>query len=287
MSDRLERALRALREGETGTNPKAEATLDRILATRRATGAMWGKRARTWLPIAAVLVIGTTALARSGSIGSVRALLGGRSEAVPVRKESRVVPAAPVPSVAAEEVASPAEAPSSEPAPADAPPAVALPLATAPASPPAPAPPAAPASPPAAPAPAPASAPRVTSALARAPAAAISAAPTSMPSINTPPQPPEPEPPSARVLSEGDVYARAHRLHFDGADPRVALAAWDDYLARYPRGRFAPDARYNRAIDLLKMKRYADARAALQPFADGSFGGYHAEDARELLRSIP
>ena len=71
------------------------------------------------------------------------------------------------------------------------------------------------------------------------------------------------------------------------ATPGAALAAWDDYLARYPSGRLAPDARYNRAIDLLKLSRNAEARAALQPFADGAYGGYHAEDARELLRSIP
>jgi hypothetical protein len=87
--------------------------------------------------------------------------------------------------------------------------------------------------------------------------------------------------------SEDDVYSRAHRLHFGGADPRASLAAWDEYLARYPSGRFAPDARYNRAIDLLKLKRFDEARAALQPFADGAFGGYHRDDARELLRSMP
>jgi hypothetical protein len=87
--------------------------------------------------------------------------------------------------------------------------------------------------------------------------------------------------------TEADVYARAHRLHFDGRNPAGALAAWDEYLRRYPDGRFAPDARYNRAIDLLRLQRWGDARAALQPFADGAYGGYHRDDARGLLRSLP
>jgi hypothetical protein len=95
------------------------------------------------------------------------------------------------------------------------------------------------------------------------------------------------EPPTVLGTSEADVYARAHRLHFDGANPSGALAAWDEYLKLYPAGRFAPDARYNRAIDLLRMKRTSEARVALQPFADGAYGGYHRDDARELLRSIP
>jgi hypothetical protein len=271
MNDRLDRALRALREEETGTNPKSEATLDRILASRRGTSVTWGKRARMWVPIAAVLVVATTALARSGSMASVRALLRGRTEVVPVRKESGVVPVAPVASAADPESTSLVEVPRAEPAPSDTPPAVLLPSAPALAS---------------RVTPTLASRPAPTSA--RAPATVTSAAPaTATPSPSTAPAPSESEPSSAGVVAEADVYARAHRLHFDGADPRAALAAWDDYLIRYPGGRFAPDARYNRAIDLLKMRKYAEARAALQPFADGSFGGYHREDARELLRSIP
>jgi TolA-binding protein len=91
---------------------------------------------------------------------------------------------------------------------------------------------------------------------------------------------------SLAVSSEVGLYTRAHRLHFDGY-AAAALAAWDDYLLQFPDGRFVPDARYNRAIDLIKFRRYTDARAALQPFADGAFGEYHRQDAQRLLRSIP
>jgi hypothetical protein len=48
-----------------------------------------------------------------------------------------------------------------------------------------------------------------------------------------------------------------------------------------------PEAKYNRAIDLLKLRRYVEARAALLPFANGAYGAYHREGARELLRAIP
>jgi TolA-binding protein len=92
--------------------------------------------------------------------------------------------------------------------------------------------------------------------------------------------------PDSAAAAEATAYARAHRLHFDGGDPGAALAAWNEYLDRFPSGTFAPDARYNRAIDLLKLRRTAEARAALQPFASGAFAGYHQNDARELLRSL-
>jgi hypothetical protein len=123
---------------------------------------------------------------------------------------------------------------------------------------------------------------RVPSA-AEAPAATTTAAAAAPAASSTSPSSPS----TAPGPSETDIYSGAHRLHFEGGDVALALAAWDDYLARYPHGRFVPEARYNRAIDLLKLKRYPEARAALQPFAGGAFGGYHRDDASELLRSIP
>jgi hypothetical protein len=115
------------------------------------------------------------------------------------------------------------------------------------------------------------------------------ASPSPLPAATTAPSL-EKAPPGGSVSSaappDGDAYAHAHRLHFDGDDPAAALAAWDDYLRRFPSGRFVPEARYNRAIDLLKLHRPAEGRAALQPFADGAYGDYHRDDARELLQSI-
>jgi TolA-binding protein len=85
--------------------------------------------------------------------------------------------------------------------------------------------------------------------------------------------------------ADDQAFARAHTLHFHGADPAAALAAWDDYLRAFPSGRFAPEARYNRAIDLLKLGRNGEARDALQPFADGAFGSYRRDEARAILGS--
>jgi hypothetical protein len=87
--------------------------------------------------------------------------------------------------------------------------------------------------------------------------------------------------PAAR--GEWDLYGRAHRAHFVGDAPGRALAAWDAYLAAYPHGVFAPEARYNRALCLLRLGRRADATRALRPFADGRFGGYRRAEAEALL----
>jgi len=82
------------------------------------------------------------------------------------------------------------------------------------------------------------------------------------------------------------TFARAHRVHFGGGGPSAALAAWDDYLQRFPGGRFVPEAQYNRAIDLLKLGRNAEARDALAPFARGAYGDYRREEATAILRSM-
>ncbi|WP_394844228.1 hypothetical protein LZC95_45145 [Pendulispora brunnea] len=91
------------------------------------------------------------------------------------------------------------------------------------------------------------------------------------------------EPPSAPLDPADDLYLRAHQLHFGKADPASTLASWDAYLQAAPNGRFAPEARFNRALVLVKMNRRDEAAAALIPFANGTYGTYRRNEARALL----
>jgi TolA-binding protein len=96
---------------------------------------------------------------------------------------------------------------------------------------------------------------------------------------------PEDAPPSQpdRAAGERLAYERAHRDHFFRDAPAAALAAWDAYLAAYPHGTFAPEARYNRALCLVKLERFAAAAEALRPFAGGRLGGYRRHESCQLL----
>jgi hypothetical protein len=84
-----------------------------------------------------------------------------------------------------------------------------------------------------------------------------------------------------------EAYRAAHRTHFDAGNPHAALAAWDGYLADFPAGSFATDARFNRALCLVRLGRQAEARAALAPFASADPGSYRQAEASALLRSLP
>ena len=84
-----------------------------------------------------------------------------------------------------------------------------------------------------------------------------------------------------------DAYRRAHSLHFHGGAAAATLAAWDAYLAQFADGRFAALARYNRALMLVRLERFAEARVALTPFADGAVdGGFRAREAKALLAAL-
>lgn len=84
------------------------------------------------------------------------------------------------------------------------------------------------------------------------------------------------------------LYRAAHELHFHGDDVPAALAAWDAYLAASPRGAFAIEARYNRALCLVKLGRLDEARTALAPFAAGEVApaGYRRDEAARLIERI-
>ena len=82
------------------------------------------------------------------------------------------------------------------------------------------------------------------------------------------------------------LYREAHAAHFGRGDFVAALALWDRYLASTPLPPFAVEARFNRAIALLRLGRGPQAAAALRPFADGDYGSYRRDEARKLLSAI-
>jgi len=82
------------------------------------------------------------------------------------------------------------------------------------------------------------------------------------------------------------LYRAAHTAHFVDRDPTRAVAAWDAYLSAAPNGEFAPEARYNRALSLVRLGRSNEARSALMPFANGAYGGYRKAEASALLERL-
>jgi hypothetical protein len=82
------------------------------------------------------------------------------------------------------------------------------------------------------------------------------------------------------------LYREAHELHFASGNASAALGAWDRYLAAAPGGRFSVEARYNRAICLVRLGRRGEAERALEPFASGAYGAYRQSSARALLQSL-
>lgn len=96
------------------------------------------------------------------------------------------------------------------------------------------------------------------------------------------------EPAPALAADAPDLYRAAHQIHFHDNEPTRALAAWDAYLASQPSGRFAVEARYNRAMSLIRLRRYRDALTALEPFARGDVlpAGYRQSEAQRLSERL-
>jgi hypothetical protein len=84
-----------------------------------------------------------------------------------------------------------------------------------------------------------------------------------------------------------ELYRAAHQAHFVERDSARALAAWDAYLKAAPNAALALEARYNRALCLVRLQRSAEARAALRPFAEGRYGGYRKAEAAGLIAALP
>lgn len=83
-----------------------------------------------------------------------------------------------------------------------------------------------------------------------------------------------------------ELYKAAHRAHFVERDDARALTAWNAYLKAAPGGSFAMEARYNRALCLMRLGRGSEARTALEPFAQGRYGGYRQAEATKLLGAL-
>lgn len=106
------------------------------------------------------------------------------------------------------------------------------------------------------------------------------------PSTASPRTPRSPPAVASASSAEQALYATAHRAHFEAHDSAAALRGWDAYLATYPNGHFALEARYNRAICLVRLGRRDEARQALAPFARGDFGGYRQREAANLIDAL-
>jgi hypothetical protein len=133
--------------------------------------------------------------------------------------------------------------------------------------------------------PAPAVAPIVTNQIVLSPVPAPVSKPE--PVVEVMPEPVVVPRAPAKPAPASRLYAKAHELYFHDADYAAALTAFDDYLAREPDGQFVAEARYNRALCLIHLDQLAEARLALQPFADGSvLAGYREREATTLIEKI-
>ncbi|MET0283630.1 MAG: hypothetical protein ABW352_04150 [Polyangiales bacterium] len=108
------------------------------------------------------------------------------------------------------------------------------------------------------------------------------AAPEPAPTVE--PAKEEPAPIASADLAK---YKAAHKAHFQQRDFALALHGWELYLRQFPNGTFALEARYNRAMCLLRLGRNDEARRALTPFARGELGaGYRQAEATKLLEAL-
>lgn len=109
--------------------------------------------------------------------------------------------------------------------------------------------------------------------------------PTGRPTVHRVPSVVAPVPSASAQESPDDLYRRASQAHFVEHDYARAIGLWDRYLQS--GGPLALEARYNRAVALLRAGRTNEARAALSPFAAGEYGSYRKQEAQALLDALP
>jgi hypothetical protein len=90
----------------------------------------------------------------------------------------------------------------------------------------------------------------------------------------------------AATAREFELYEAAHRAHFVEKNAAAALAAWTRYLDETHAGRFALEAKYNRALSLLRLGRTAEGSSELSSFATGKHGTYRQAEARRLIDGL-
>lgn len=260
--DDLNAAFRSIRDTYDGTNPEASTTLHRALFRTRARERK--SRFTRWvvIPIAAVLAAstawaGVTGKLTPAAIAVLESFHAERTQPAP----SHPVAAAPAASAA------PSPAPIEETPEVSEPPTAPVVETVAP-PPPAPV--------------------VVASAAAPRPTPNPPSAPSAEPAraVEPPETQAQPAPSASAPDPHAALFAEAHRLHFIDRDPARALAAWDRYLAVAPDGRFSPEARYNRALSLVRLGRRAEAQAELAAFANGTYGSYRRDEAKALLDAL-
>jgi hypothetical protein len=278
MSDLLEQATRALRESTSDPQPRSGLTRARVLdsAEKRYAPKRSGGGVLRWAVMLVAALAASTALARVAQYWPEikRAIVPGaveHSDTAPAKKKAAKKPARPAAAVqtqqpmaaepvvvGAQETAVPAPSESAAPAAGETPSAV--PARFKPAAKRA------------------KLAPKPALEADPVAAAPVAAAPAPAPAVVT--LAPAPDTESADLA----LFRRAQRLHLN-RDPK-ALAAWDDYLRVAGSGPLAPEARYNRALCLVRLGRKTEAKAALEPFAKGGYGTYRRTEAQALISAL-
>jgi hypothetical protein len=93
--------------------------------------------------------------------------------------------------------------------------------------------------------------------------------------------------PESPAAQQERLYREAHRSHFVVRDFAAALVAWDRYLGVASGAPLGVEARYNRALCLVRLGMYREAREALGAIARGEQGAYRQREARALLSHLP